>query len=95
MAVDPADCLSAHLDNALACASPRAAAVPWGRLAEDRAAAAAAGAAFVDPTPWVCPTEPCPVTIGSLLVYLDAGHMTATFSTALAPYLGAVLPPLP
>jgi len=95
MAVDPADCLSAHLNNALICARPRADAVDWQRLSEDRAAAKDAGAQFLDPTPWVCPTEPFPVTIGSLLVYMDAGHMTATFSRALAPYLGADLPPLP
>jgi peptidoglycan/LPS O-acetylase OafA/YrhL len=95
MPVDPPDCLSAHLGNVLACAAPRATAVDWQRLGEDRAAAAAVGATFIDPTPWVCPTEPCPATIGSLLIYLDAGHMTATFSNALAPYLGAALPPVP
>ncbi len=95
MAVDPADCLSAHLDDALACARPRAEAVDWGRQAADRRAATDAGAMFTDPTPWVCPTEPCPVVIGSLLVYLDAGHISATFSRALAPYLGAALGSLP
>jgi peptidoglycan/LPS O-acetylase OafA/YrhL len=92
MATDPADCLSAHPDDARACARPSSDAVDWGRLAADRRAADAAGATFIDPTPWTCPTEPCPVVIGSLLVYLDAGHMTATFSSALAPYLGAALP---
>jgi hypothetical protein len=66
--------------------------VDWQRLAADRQAADATGATFIDPTPWTCPTEPCPVVIGSLLIYLDAGHMTATFSSALAPYLGAALP---
>ncbi|HVL54415.1 MAG TPA: SGNH hydrolase domain-containing protein, partial [Vitreimonas sp.] len=55
-------------------------------------AAADAGATFIDPTPWVCPTEPCPAVIGSLLVYFDGGHITSTFSRALAPYLAAVLP---
>jgi len=56
-------------------------------------AAVSTGAGFIDPTPWVCPTEPCPAIIGSLLVYLDAGHMTRTFSAELAPYLGAALGP--
>jgi hypothetical protein len=37
---------------------------------------------------------PCPAIIGGLLVYRDGGHMTRTFSTALAPYLAAALPPL-
>jgi hypothetical protein len=91
MATDPADCLSAHLGNALACARPGADAVDWQRLAADRLATEEVGAAFIDPTPWACPTEPCPVVIGSLLVYLDAGHLTATFSAALAPYLLAAL----
>jgi hypothetical protein len=91
MADDPAVCLSAHLDNALACALPRASAVDWQRLAADRQAAAMAGASFIDPTPWVCPTEPCPVVIGDYLVYLDGGHINATFSRALAPYLGVAL----
>ena len=94
MAVDPADCLSAHLNDALACARPRAEAVDPARLASDRRAADDAGAAFIDPTPWVCPTEPCPVVIGSLLVYLDGAHMNATFSAALAPYLGDALDPV-
>ena len=92
MATDPADCLSAHPKDARACARPRSEAVDWGRLAADRGAADATGAIFIDPTPWTCPTEPCPVVIDGLLVYLDAGHMTATFSSALAPYLGAALP---
>jgi SGNH domain-containing protein len=94
MAVDPADCLSGHLDDALACARPRAEAVDSTRLAADRRATDDAGASFLDPTPWVCPTEPCPVVIGSLLVYLDGAHMNATFSAALAPYLGAALGPV-
>lgn len=93
MAVDPATCLSAHLDDALACARPREEAVDWTRLDADRQAAVSTGAGFIDPTPWVCPTEPCPAIIGSLLVYLDAGHMTRTFSAELAPYLGAALGP--
>jgi len=95
MGVDPPDCLSSHLDDALACAQPRGDAVPWERLAADRAAAEEAGASFIDPTPWVCPTEPCPVVIGSVLIWRDAGHMTETFSKALAPYLGAALGPVP
>ena len=91
--LDPPVCLSAHLDDVLACAtSPRAEAIDVTRLEADRTAAVAAAVQFVDPTPWVCPSEPCPVVIGSLLVYHDGGHMTRTFSAALAPYLGAVLP---
>lgn len=52
------------------------------------------GVVMVDPTPWVCPSSPCPVIIGQVLVYRDDQHMTATFAAALAPYLAPELPSL-
>jgi hypothetical protein len=93
-APDPPACLSAHLSNALACATPLPSAIVPDRLAAERDVASAEGAGFVDPTSWLCPSVPCPAIIGGLLVYRDGGHMTRTFSTALAPYLAAALPPL-
>ena len=39
---------------------------------------------IIRPQYWVCPTDPCPVVIGKILTYMDPGHMTATFSQALA-----------
>jgi peptidoglycan/LPS O-acetylase OafA/YrhL len=91
--VDPPVCLSKHLDNVLACATPSASAIDAKRTAADRALAAAAGATFIDPTPWVCPSEPCPVVIGNYLVFRDSHHLTTPFSTALARRLLAALPP--
>jgi peptidoglycan/LPS O-acetylase OafA/YrhL len=91
---DPAACLSAHLSDALACATPLPSAIVPARLEAERGVAAAEGASFIDPTSWICPSVPCPAIIGGLLVYRDGGHMTRTFSTALAPYLAAALPPL-
>ena len=82
--VDPPVCLSKHLDDVLACTTPSASAMSSARTAADRAAAAAAGADFIDPSPWVCPTEPCPVVIGSYLVFRDNHHLTTAFSTALS-----------
>ncbi len=97
--VDPPVCLSKHRDDSLACATPAADAIAPVRLAAERAAAAAeraaaaaAGAVFVDPTPWVCPSDPCPVVIGRYLVYRDQQHLTATFAAALAGALVAALP---
>jgi peptidoglycan/LPS O-acetylase OafA/YrhL len=92
---DPATCLSAHMSNALACATPLASAIVPARLQAEQAVATAEEAEFIDPTPWLCPSVPCPAIIGDLLVYRDGGHMTRTFSTALAPYLAAALPPVP
>jgi hypothetical protein len=94
-ALDPPTCLSAHPSNLLACATPRSQAVVDRHLAGERHAAITSGAAFIDPTEWLCPTVPCPPVIGDLLVYRDAGHMTATFSRALAPYLGAAIGRVP
>ncbi len=91
---DPPVCLSAHLSDALACARPMTAAIDAGTLASERAVAGAAGVTMIDPTAWVCPSEPCPVVIGRVLVYRDTHHLTATFSAALAPYLAARLPGL-
>jgi len=55
--------------------------------------AASAGVSFVDPTPWVCPSDPCPVVIGRFLVYRDEHHLATPFATALARRLLAALPP--
>jgi peptidoglycan/LPS O-acetylase OafA/YrhL len=92
---DPPVCLSAHLDDVLACATPRAEAVPFERLAADERVAETAGVEFIDPTAWTCPTDPCPVVLGNVLAFHDAGHMTRTFASALAPYLGAAIGELP
>jgi peptidoglycan/LPS O-acetylase OafA/YrhL len=89
---DPPACLSKHLDDVLACATPSKSAIDAKRIAADRALAAAAGATFVDPTSWVCPTEPCPAVIGNYLVFRDSHHLTTPFSTALARRMLAALP---
>ena len=92
MTDDPPVCLSEHLADATACATPWATAVATARLGMDRQVASETGATFVDPTPWQCFTDPCPAVIGRFLVYRDTHHMTATFSRALASRLEAVIP---
>jgi hypothetical protein len=46
------------------------------------------GVGFIDPTYWVCPSNPCPAVLGNLLVYQNAGHLTATFAATLTNVLG-------
>ena len=84
-------CLSAHPDDTLACATPFEKSVSLAWLAEEEAAAAAGGAGFVDPTPWVCPTGPCPAVIGNFMVLRDEHHLTTPFSGALWRRLGDAL----
>jgi peptidoglycan/LPS O-acetylase OafA/YrhL len=90
---DPPVCLSKHLDDVLACTTPSRRSFDVKRTAADQELAAAAGVTFVDPTAWVCPTEPCPVVIGNYLVFRDSHHMTTPFATALARRMLAALPP--
>ncbi len=92
---DPPVCLSDHLDDALACATPGATALAPDWIATEREVTAATGATFIDPSAWLCPTEPCPVVIGRVLVYRDGHHMTTPFARALAPYVAPLLPALP
>ncbi|MCJ7711209.1 MAG: acyltransferase [Chloroflexi bacterium] len=91
---DPAVCLSANLDDATACALPFVDAVNPKWTAGEATVAATSGATFIDPTPWVCQTDPCPAVIGRLLVFRDGHHLTATYARALAERLYARLPPI-
>jgi hypothetical protein len=92
---DPIDCLPAHLDDASVCATPLAEAVDVDHALAEWAAAASAGAAFVDPRPLMCVTDPCPSIIGRFLLYRDSHHMTASFARAIAPRLLDLLPAIP
>lgn len=82
--VDPPVCLSAHPKNALDCTTPLAKAIDNNWLAQETAMTIKEGIAFIDPGLWICPTSPCPVVLGNLLIYMDGGHLTATFAAALA-----------
>ena len=82
--VDPPVCLSAHPKNALDCATPLAKAIQTDWIAQETAMTIQERISFIDPGLWICPTSPCPVVLGNLLIYMDGGHFTATFSAALA-----------
>jgi peptidoglycan/LPS O-acetylase OafA/YrhL len=81
---DPLVCLSAHPKSTLACATPVGDAISNDWIAVEKQIATNNSVPLILPQMWVCPTSPCPVVIGNLLTYFDTGHMTATFSQALA-----------
>ena len=81
---DPLVCLSAHPKSTLACATPVADAISNDWIAIESQIASSNSIPLIKPQMWVCPTNPCPVVIGKILTYFDTGHMTATFSQALA-----------
>jgi hypothetical protein len=91
---DPPVCLSAHLENALACATLASVGISSARAETERSVANETQATFIDPNVWVCPGDPCPAVIGRSLVYRDTNHITSTFARALAPNIGALLPAL-
>jgi peptidoglycan/LPS O-acetylase OafA/YrhL len=47
---------------------------------------------YVDPTPLVCPGDPCPAVVATgAITYRDTHHLTARFALELADELGALL----
>jgi peptidoglycan/LPS O-acetylase OafA/YrhL len=46
-------------------------------------------ARYVDMTDWYCTATSCPAVVGGVVVHRDPTHLTATYATTLAPYLGA------
>ncbi len=79
----PPVCLSKHLNDALACATPVDQAINYDWINTEFTVARLMGTGYIDPERWICPTSPCPAVIGNLLVLRDPGHMTATFAAAL------------
>jgi len=55
------------------------------------AAATAAGATVVDPTPWLCWQDECPAVIGGTLSYRDTDHITTEYAATLSDSLGVAL----
>ena len=91
LAQDPLICLSSHPKSTLACATPVSQAISDDWIALETQIATANSIFLIKPQLWVCPTDPCPVVIGNILTYFDPGHMTATFSQALAGHLKSAL----
>ena len=84
------DCLSVHLDNAMACSPSRSNAVNQPGIAAEAVATKAGGGQYVDLTELFCTTVRCPVIVGNTLVYRDQNHMTFEYSRLLAPVIGAL-----
>ncbi|MCV7093466.1 acyltransferase [Mycobacterium interjectum] len=83
-------CLSDHLDDVMACSSPRSTAVNHTGIAAESAATKAAGGHYADLTELFCTTDRCPVIVGNTLVYQDQNHTTAEYARLLAPVIGAL-----
>jgi len=80
-------CLAEHLEDIRPCDLDQARAVASGRVDAERSLLTQMGIPYIDPTPWLCDGSKCRVTNSRFLVFRDASHLTAVFSTQLAPLL--------
>jgi hypothetical protein len=89
------DCLALHSKDIQACAMDRK--QPSTRLEGmiqrkvENAAVTEAGAKLIDPANWFCTASTCPAVIDGIVVYSDNSHVTATYTSWLAPVLGQAL----
>jgi hypothetical protein len=81
-----------RLQSTARCTTTRSAAFGWRHMRRERMAARLTGATLVDLSAVTCPTDPCPPVVGSMPVYRDHHHLTATFARSLVDELGAALP---
>ncbi len=84
------NCLSDHLDDAMACAPTRSSVVNQAGIDAEAAATEAAGGEYADLTDPFCTADRCPVIVGNTLVDFDAVHLTSEFARELAPVMGAL-----
>lgn len=79
----PAICLSANLESTGQCSVPLDDLFVAEQSRAEQEAATTAGATYIDLTNFLCNESTCPTIIGTVLVYRDAHHLTATFSRQL------------
>lgn len=84
-------CLSAHLDDAGACAPARSAAVNADGIAAEQAATTGSGGHYADLTDLFCGPERCPAIVGNTLVFRDDNHVTTQYAQLLTPVLGTLV----
>ncbi|WNG95700.1 acyltransferase family protein [Mycobacterium sp. ITM-2016-00318] len=80
-------CVSAHMDDAAACAPPRTDGLNDAGIAAEAAATAAGGGQYAKLSELFCTAERCPVVVGNTLVYRDDNHITTEYAKVLVPLL--------
>lgn len=85
--IDLPECVAEHPDALEECAVDREQAVEASGYAQQRAAAESSGVTQIDLTDAICPEQACAPVIGSVLVYRDSHHLTATYARSLSSHL--------
>lgn len=81
-------CVSARMDDALACAPQRSIAMNDNGVAAEAAAVRAGGGQYADLGRYFCTDQLCPVIIGNTLVFRDDNHITAEYAKLMSPVVG-------
>ena len=76
-------CLQQHRTSIENCSTPFAKAVSTSWLQEEKRVADIAGVTWIDPTPWICSTDPCSPLSGRYQIFVDMGHLTSSFAWTL------------
>ncbi|GAB3849592.1 acyltransferase family protein [Micromonospora andamanensis] len=90
--IDIADCVSGNRERLTKCAVSRDEALAGIGPLQVKATRGAEGVHLVDLTDAICPADRCAAVIGSVLVYRDTNHLTATYARTLAGRLEQRLP---
>ena len=80
-------CVSAHMDDASACAPSRSEGLNDAGIAAEAAATMAGGGQYAELSELFCTADRCPVIVGNTLVYRDDNHVTTEYAQVLAPLL--------
>ena len=93
MGFDVPACILAHPRALNRCALSKAEAMRRSANAQVRASTGLPGVQLVDLTDAICPAARCTPTVGNLIVWRDAHHLTATFARSLATRLDIAMRP--
>ena len=77
------DCLQGSLGSIAQCGTPSNAAIDVNWLTQERDLAASVEVHWINPTTWICNTEPCSPISHDLSIYRDGGHLTSAFAVFL------------
>lgn len=89
--IDVPECVAENTDNLSSCAYDREEVIGNSGAEGQKRAASEANVNYVDLSDSFCNAQSCPPVIGSVLVYRDDHHITATYAETLAPRLEAAL----
>lgn len=81
-------CVSAHIDDALACAPQRSTAMNDNGIAAEAAAVRAGGGQYADLGEYFCADQRCPVIVGNTLAFRDDNHITTEYAQLMSPVIG-------